>query len=115
MKVWSLSCVRLFVTPGTVAFQAPLSMAFSRQEYWSGLPCPPTGDLSDPGIEARSPALQVDLYCLNYQGRHIIIIIVVIVYQLQTFGTFRTCFLIKVVTFLWRESQFLLFSTPLAK
>ena len=41
----SLSRVRLFATPGTVARQAPLSMGFSRQEYWSGLPCPPPGDL----------------------------------------------------------------------
>ena len=45
------SCVRLFVTPWTVARQAPLSVAFSRQEDWSGLPCPPPGDLPDPGIK----------------------------------------------------------------
>ena len=53
----SLSCVRLFVTPCTIACQAPLSMGFSRQEYWSGLTFPPPGDLPDPGIEPRSPAL----------------------------------------------------------
>ena len=52
--------VRLFVTAWTVARQAPLSMGFSRQEYWSGLPCPSPGDLSDPGIEPRSPTLQAD-------------------------------------------------------
>ena len=46
--------------PWTVAYQAPLSMGFSSQEYWSGLPCPPPGDLPSPGIEPRSPALQVD-------------------------------------------------------
>ena len=57
---YSLSHVRLYVTPWTVAYQAPLSMGFSRQEYWSGLPCPPPGDLPDPEIEPRSPALQVD-------------------------------------------------------
>ena len=54
------SCVRLFETPWTVAHQAPLSMGFSRQEYWSGLPCPPPGDLPDPGIKPASltsPAL----------------------------------------------------------
>ena len=45
------SHVRLFATPWTVARQAPLSMGFSRQEYWSGLPCPPPGDLPDLGIE----------------------------------------------------------------
>ena len=54
------SCVPLFVTPWTIARQAPLSMGFSRQEYWSGLPCPSPGDLPDPGIEPRSPALQAD-------------------------------------------------------
>ena len=47
----SLSCVRLFATPWTVAHQAPLSMGFSRQEYWSGLPFLFPGDLPDPGIE----------------------------------------------------------------
>ena len=45
------------MTPWTVACQAPLSMGFSRQEYWSGLPCPPPGDLPDPGIEPVTPAL----------------------------------------------------------
>jgi len=49
--------VQLFVTPWTVACQAPLSMEFSRQEYWSGLPCPHPGDLSDPGIKPMSLAL----------------------------------------------------------
>ena len=57
VKVKSLSRVRLFVTPWTVAYQAPLSMGFPRQEYWSGLPFPSPGDLPDPGIEPRSPAL----------------------------------------------------------
>ena len=55
-----LSCfshVQLFVTPWTVDPQAPLSVGFSRQEYWSGLPCPPTGDLPNPGIKLVSPAL----------------------------------------------------------
>ena len=54
------SRVQLFATPWTVAHQAPLSMGFSRQEYWSGLPCPPPGDLPNPGIESESliaPAL----------------------------------------------------------
>ena len=56
----SLSRVRLFATPWTVAYQAPPSMGFSRQECWSGLPFPSPGDLPDPGIEPRSPALQAD-------------------------------------------------------
>ena len=49
-----------FATLWTVAGQAPLSMGFSRQEYWSGLPCPPPGDLPSPGTEPRSPTLQAD-------------------------------------------------------
>ena len=59
-EVKSLSRVQLFATPWGVARQAPLSMGFSRQEYWSGLPCPPPGELPDPGIKPRSPALQAD-------------------------------------------------------
>ena len=54
MCVKSLSCVRLFETLWTVARQAHLSMGFSRQEYWSGLSCPPPKDLPDPGIESAS-------------------------------------------------------------
>ena len=60
VKVKSLSRVRLFATPRTVAYQALLSMGFSRQECWSGLPFPSPGDLPNPGIEPRSPALQAD-------------------------------------------------------
>ena len=56
----SLSHVQLFATPWTVANQASLSMGFPRQEYWSGLQCPPPGDLPHPGIEPRFPALQMD-------------------------------------------------------
>ena len=53
------SCL-INLTPWTVAYQAPPSLEFSRQEYWSGLPFPSPGDLPDPGIEPGSPALQVD-------------------------------------------------------
>ena len=56
-EVMSLSRVRLFVTPWTVAYQAPPSIVFSRQQYWSGLPFPSPGDLSDPGTEPGSPPL----------------------------------------------------------
>ena len=59
-SVKSLSRVQLFGTPWTVANQAPLSMEFSRKEYWDGLPFSSPGDLSDPGFETRSPALQAD-------------------------------------------------------
>ena len=60
VKVRLLSHVRLFATPWTVAYQALLSMGFSRQEYWSGLPFPSPGDLPNPGIAPESPALQTD-------------------------------------------------------
>ena len=56
-EVKSLSHVRLFATPWTVAHQAPWSMGFSRHEYWNGLPFPSPGDLPDPGIEPRSLAV----------------------------------------------------------
>ena len=56
----SLSHVRLFATPWTIAHQAPLFMGFSRQEYWSGLPFPSPGDLLNPGIKPGSPTLQAD-------------------------------------------------------
>ena len=59
-EVKLLSCVWLFATPWTTAYQAPPSMEFSRQEYWSGLPFPSSGDLPDPGIKAGCPALQAD-------------------------------------------------------
>ena len=58
--VKSLSCVQLFAIPWTVAYQAPPSMGFSRQQCWSGLPFPSPGDLSDPRIEPRSPTLWAD-------------------------------------------------------
>ena len=60
MKVKSLSRVRLFATPWTVAYQVPPYMGFFRQEYSSGLPFPSPGDLHNPGIEPRSPAFQAD-------------------------------------------------------
>ena len=59
-KVKSLSHIRLFVAPWTVAHQAPMSVEFSRQEYQSGLPFPSPGDLPYPGLEPRSPVLQAD-------------------------------------------------------
>ena len=66
VKVTSLSRVRLF---WTVAHQAPLSMGFSRQEYWSGFPFPSPGDLPDPGIEPRSPVLQADALTSEPPGK----------------------------------------------
>ena len=60
VKVKSLSHGQLFATPWTVAYEAPQSIEFSRQEYWSGLPFPSPGDFPNPGIEPRSPTLQTD-------------------------------------------------------
>ena len=70
LVVLSLSRVRLFATPWTVAHEAPPSMGFSRQEYWSGLPFPSPGDLPDPGIEPWSPALQADALPSKPPGKH---------------------------------------------
>ena len=58
------------MTPWTVAHQAPPSMEFSKQEYWSGLPFPSPGDLPDPGIKPRSPALQADTLSSEPPGKH---------------------------------------------
>ena len=69
VKVKSLSRVRLFATPWTVAYQAPTSMGFSRQEYWSGLPFPSPGDLPDPGIEPWCPAFQADALTSEPPGK----------------------------------------------
>ena len=68
-EVKLLSHVRLFATPWTVAYQAPPSMGFSRQECWSGLPFPSPGDLPNPGIEPGSPALQVDTLTSEPPGK----------------------------------------------
>ena len=70
VKVKSLSHVQLFATPWTVAFQAPLSMGFSRQEHWSGLPFPSAGDLPHPGIKPSSSATQADSLLSEPPGRY---------------------------------------------
>jgi len=79
MSAQSLSSVQLFVTPWTVAHQAPLSMKFSRQEYWRGLSFPPPGDLPDPEIKPASlasPALA---------GRLFFVVVVVVVFLIFLF------------------------------
>ena len=63
--------VVLFVTPWTVAHQAPLSIGFTQQEYWSGLPCPSPGRLPNPGIKPGSPALQADSLLLSHWGNYV--------------------------------------------
>ena len=84
----SLSRVRLFATPWTVA-QAPPSTGFSRQEYWSGLPFPSPGDLPDPGIKPRSPALQADYLTSEPPGKP---------WKLHTIGQITTSSLYTSVT-----------------
>ena len=71
--MYSLSYVRLFATPGTVAHQVLLSLKFSRQEYWSGLSFHSPEDLPNPGIKPRSPTLQVDSLLSEPLGKPIII------------------------------------------
>ena len=75
------SCPTLY-DPWTVAHQAPPSMGFSRQEYWSGLPFPSPGDLPDPGIEPRSPALQADALTSAPPGKPLWKIVIYIYYVL---------------------------------
>ena len=69
MRAQSLSHVQLFVNPWTVAVQAPLSMEFSRQEYWSGLPFLSPRDLPDPGIKPGSPALACGFFTAEPPGK----------------------------------------------
>ena len=73
MCAQSFSPVQLFVTPWTVARQAPQSMEFSRQEYWSGLPCPTPGGLPSPGIEPATPVLASGFVTSEPPGKHAII------------------------------------------
>ena len=69
VKVKLLNHVPLFATPWIVAYQAPPSMGFARQEYWSGLPFPSPGDLPDPGIEPTSPALAGRFFTTEPPGK----------------------------------------------
>ena len=92
MLCFSLSRVRLCATPWTVACQAPLSIGFSREEYWSGLLFPSPGDLPDPGIEPGSPALQADSLPAELTGKPRFIhssvyILYIAVYICQSFSS----------------------------
>ena len=69
----SLSLVRLFATPWTIAFQVPPSMGFSRCEHWSGLLFLSSGDLPDPGIDPGLPHCRQMLYHLSHQGNPVIV------------------------------------------
>ena len=78
VKVKLLSHVRVFATPWMVAYQAPLSTGFSRQEYWSGLPFPSPGDLPNPGIEPGSPALQTDALPSEPPGKPLLLLLLLL-------------------------------------
>ena len=80
----SLPCrVRLFVTPWTIACQAPVSMEFSRQEYWSGLPFSSPRDLPDTGIKLRSPTLWADSLLFELPGVSNRLVVVSILYSFE--------------------------------
>ena len=111
MNVKSLSHVRLFATPWTVAYQAPLSMGFSRQEYWSGVPLTSPGDLPNPGTEPGSSALQTDALPSEPPGKPIIFRACLIVHYIDV----TPCNLLTALLLLsiWALSSFLLSSTVL--
>ena len=75
------------MTPWTIVHQAPLSMEFTRQEYWSELPCPSPGDFPDPGIAPGSPALQADSSLTELQGKPQIISLIKLM-KIRTIETF---------------------------
>ena len=79
-EVKSFSHVPVFATPWTVAYQAPPSMGFSRQEYWSGLPFPSPGDLPDTGIKPWFPALEADALTSEPPGKHQYLLILYLSY-----------------------------------
>ena len=84
---WVLGGVWLFATPWTAVCQAPLSMEFSRWEYWSGLPFPPPRDLSDPGIKPASPALAGECLTTGPPGKHVGLLDHMIILFLVFWGT----------------------------
>ena len=90
-KVKSLSHVRLLVTPWTVAYQASLSMVFSKQEYWSGLPFPSPGNLADLGTEPGSPALEADALTSEPPGTGTMYVYYVLIRQIYTHQLHHTC------------------------
>ena len=83
MKVTSLSCVRPSATPWTVAFQAPLSIGFSKQDCWTGFPFPSPGDLPHQGIEPWSSSLQADTLPSESPGNSKFLLLVYFMYQLN--------------------------------
>ena len=106
VKAKSLSRGWLFVTPWTVAYQAPLSMGFSRQEYWSGLPFPSPGDLPDPGIESGFPALEADSLTSEPPGKPNLLVtkgkyIFIYICAINIYVCVCVCVCMKIYLYLW--------------
>ena len=93
---YSLSPVRPFATPWPVAHQAPLSLGFSRQEYWSGLSCPPPGDLPDPGIESALTGRFFTIWATREAPGDAALIINLLSIL---------CYFLKITLYLWRFSN----------
>ena len=85
-------------TPWTVAHQAPPTMGFSRQEYWSGLPFPSPGDLPDPGIEPASPALAGRFFTTEPPAKPIYVIVCVQIYTNTYYSSLPTRYTIYTVS-----------------
>ena len=98
MKV--LSHVRLLATPWTVAYQAPPTMGFSRQEYWSGLLFPSPGDLPNPGIEPGSPTLEADALTSEPPGMYGIIVAIKSKWLIIPFSIFVALLIFQMICIL---------------
>ena len=117
VKVKLLSYVWVFEIPWTVAYQAPLFMEFSRQEYWSGLPFPSPGDLPNPGTEPGSPALQANSLPFEPPGKHTLLVgmkteqcaycstasflILTLYYSWIKYNLWENCLMYYLCKFLW--------------
>ena len=85
----ALTCVLLFATPWTVDCQAPLSMGFPRQEYWSGLPFPSSGYLPNPGIEPASAELAGRVFTTEPPGKPVCVCVCVCVYKIEYYSDIK--------------------------
>ena len=90
MHAQSLSLIQLFAIPWIVACQAPLSIEFSRQQYWSRLPFPSPGDLSDPGMGPAPPALADRFFTTEPPGKLCVCVCVCIIFFIYSYGTGTT-------------------------
>ena len=96
MCVWLLGYVQLLATPWTAAHQAPLSTGFFRQEYWSGSPFPPPGDLPNPGIQPMSSTLQVDSLLSSHHYIYFFVIVHAVFQNIVNINHFHTMIIINI-------------------